>query len=94
MQAVERKKTVTISPEVHRKIVRLRRGNQTFGDVIEESIQALEEKNSMPELPHFEDIDLEKHDKEVKESMEDFDNRYITLEDSVKRRYSKKDNKQ
>ncbi|MDO5845263.1 MAG: hypothetical protein Q4Q53_09000 [Methanocorpusculum sp.] len=38
MQAVEQKKTVTISPEVHNRIISLRRGNQTYGDVVAEAI--------------------------------------------------------
>ncbi len=45
MQAVdaEHKKSVMVSADVYRRIVALRKGDQTYGDVVASSIQALEE---------------------------------------------------
>lgn len=90
MQAVEQKKTVTISPEVHRKIVTLRKGNQTYGDVVAESIKALEEKQQREGLLCESDIDWNELDKKISDADADFDNNYISLEDSMKRRYEGK----
>ena len=60
MQAVEQqKKSVTVSADVHRKIVSLRRGNQTYGDVVAESIKALEEKEQHASIPCIDDIDMD-----------------------------------
>ena len=84
MQVVERRKTVTVSPEIHRRIVALRQGKQTFGDVIAESIRALEEKKQIVTLPHYEDLDLDKLEEEERLADQDFENNYISLEDCMK----------
>ena len=39
----EQKKSVMVSAEVHQRIAALRKGDQTYGDVVASSIQALEE---------------------------------------------------
>ena len=85
MQAFERKKTVTVSPEVHRRIVALRRGNQTFGDVIAESIRALEEKQAGPDIPCFDDLDLDAHIREADAAERDFEKNYVSIEHAARR---------
>ncbi|MDO5844460.1 MAG: hypothetical protein Q4Q53_04885 [Methanocorpusculum sp.] len=84
MQAVERRKTVTISPEVHKKIVALRRGNQTYGDVVEMCIRSYEDNLEDLDIPYLEDLDLDQHIKEAEESEKDFEGNYTCLEDIVK----------
>ena len=83
MQALERKISVLVTPEVYKRIAALRRGKQTYGDVIEESIKALEEKNNISNLPCIDDVDLDELDKDITE--EEFEKNYVSLESSPKR---------
>ncbi|HJJ28835.1 MAG TPA: hypothetical protein O0X70_05535 [Methanocorpusculum sp.] len=85
MQSLEHKKSVLISPKVHKKIIALRKGNQTYGDVIAESIQALEEKQNRAKLPCFDDVDLDELDRETQRAEADFEENFVSLEDSVMR---------
>jgi predicted CopG family antitoxin len=86
MQAVEQqKKSVTVSADVHRKIVSLRRGNQTYGDVVAESIKALEEKEQHASIPCIDDIDMDELEEKERIADADFENRYVGLEESMKR---------
>jgi predicted CopG family antitoxin len=63
MQAVEQqKKTVTVSADVHKKIVSLRRGDQTYGDVIAELIKAHEEAEQCAGIPCIDEKYLEELD--------------------------------
>ena len=71
------------TPEAHKRIAALRRGKQTYGDVIEESIKVLEEKNNMSNLPCIDDVDLDELDKDITE--EEFEKNYVSLESSLKR---------
>lgn len=84
MQSLEHKVSILVTRDVHERIVALRRGKQTYGDVVAESITALEEKNNAKDLPRFEDLDeeaLEQMDKEV--SDDEKKKHYITLEQSI-----------
>ena len=86
MQAVERQKktkTVTVSADVHRKIVSLRRGDQTYGDVIAESIKALEEKEQREAIPRIDDISDEELDQLFREARE-HPEKCSTLKESMK----------
>jgi predicted CopG family antitoxin len=63
MQAVgQQKKTVTVSADVHKKIVSLRRGDQTYGDVIAELIKAHEEAEQCAGIPCIDEKYLEELD--------------------------------
>ena len=75
--------SVLATPEVHKKIAALRRGKQTYGDVIEESIKVLEEKNNMSNLPCIDDVDLDELDKDI--TKEEFEKNYVRLDSSLKR---------
>ena len=85
MQSLEHKKSVLITPDVHKKIVALRRGNQTYGDVVAESIKALEEKQNRNNLPRIDDVDFDELDRKAELAEADFENNYVSLEDSMKR---------
>ena len=85
MQSLERKKSVLVSFEVHQRIAALRRGKQTYGDVIAESIKALEEKEDASRLQYIEDINLDRLELDVAESETDFESNYVSLETSVNR---------
>lgn len=79
------KKTITITPDVHRKIVSLRRGKQTYGDVVAASIAALEREMEHPDIPCIDDIDMAELDKQVDEWEKEPEKHYITLDESRKR---------
>lgn len=84
MQAVEQqKKSVTVSADVHRKIVSLRRGNQTYGDVIAELIKANEEAERRAGIPCIDDISDEEVDQLFLEARE-HPEKCSTLEESMK----------
>ncbi|MDU9376620.1 hypothetical protein McpSp1_12430 [Methanocorpusculaceae archaeon Sp1] len=83
------KKTITVTPDIHRKIVSLRRGNQTYGDVVAASIAALERERERPDISCIDDIDMNELDKQVDEWDKEPDKHYITLEES-RIRYEKK----
>jgi len=85
MQAVdsEQKKSVMVSAEVHRRIVSLRRGDQTYGDVVEASIRALEEQESRSDIPCIDDISDEEIDQIFREARE-HPEECSTLEESMK----------
>ena len=84
MQAVEeQKKSVIVSADVHRKIISLRRGNQTYGDVVAESIKALEEKEQRSLIPSIDDISSEELDRRFRE-MEEHPELCSTLEESMR----------
>ena len=86
MQAVEQqKKSVTVSADIHRKIVSLRRGNQTYGDVIAELIKAHEEAERRAEIPCIDDISSEELDRRSLDAVE-HPEMFISLEESMKRR--------
>ncbi|HJJ29034.1 MAG TPA: hypothetical protein O0X70_06555 [Methanocorpusculum sp.] len=61
MQAVERRKTITISPEVHRRIMALRKKGQTCGDVVSESIDALMRETGISIPPVINDAYIEQN---------------------------------
>jgi len=85
MQAVdsEQKKSVMVSAEVHRRIVSLRRGDQTYGDVVEASIRALEEQESRSDIPCIDDISDEEINQIFREARE-HPEECSTLEESMK----------
>ncbi len=92
MQIMEKRKTITVSPELHQRIVKLRRGNQTFGDVVEAAVAALEEENGAANVPRFEDLNLDEHVKEAEEAEKNFEENYVSLE-NVLREYERKHGK-
>ncbi len=85
MQAMdsEQKKSIMVSAEVHRRIVALRRGDQTYGDVVEASIRALEEKESRSVIPCIDDISDEELDQLFLEARE-HPEKCSTLEECMK----------
>ncbi len=87
MQAMdaEQKKAVMVSAEVHRRIVALRKGDQTYGDVVAASIQALEMQESLSVIPCIDDISEEELDLRVRE-IEEHPERRISLGESMRRR--------
>ena len=85
----EHKKAVMVSPEVHRRIVALQTGNQTYGDVVAASIQALEMQESRSAIPYIDDISEEKLDLRVRE-IEEHPERRISLGESMRRRSATK----
>lgn len=91
MQAMdtEQKKSVMVSAEVHQKIVSLRRGKQTYGDVVAASILALEEREARSAIPCIDDISEEELDRRVREMNEHPECR-ISLEESMRRRAAAK----
>ena len=85
MQAIghREKKSVTISADVHRRIVALREGDQTYGDVVAASVRALEEKKQRAAIPCIDDItdeELDRREREIDEHPE----RCCSLEDCLK----------
>ena len=91
MQAVdaEQKKSVLVSADVHRRIVALRKGNQTCGDVVAASIRALEMQESPTKIPCIDDISEEELNLRVRE-IEEHPERRISLEESMKKRAAAK----
>lgn len=85
MQAIEHreKKSVTISPDVHRRIVALREGNETYGDVVAASIAALEEKKQRAAVPCIDDITEEELDRRER-VMDEHPERCCSLEECLK----------
>ena len=86
MQAMDadQKKSVTVSADVHRRIVALRKGNQTYGDVIAASIQALEEREEISSLPCVDDFSDEEIDQMFREAQE-HPEECCTLEEFMKK---------
>ncbi len=82
MQAVDQKITLTISLEIHNKLQSLRRENQTCEDVLAESLLALEEKN-LRSIPCIDEIDFDELELEIEAADADFDNRYVSLDESI-----------
>ncbi|MDO5844993.1 MAG: hypothetical protein Q4Q53_07615 [Methanocorpusculum sp.] len=80
----EYNKMISVPQDVYEKILSLKKENQTCGDVVAMSLDALEEKRKFAEIPCIDDKYIEEHEKEWDEAENDFDNRYISLEDSVK----------
>lgn len=91
MQAMDtdQKKSVMVSADVHRRIVALRKGNQTYGDVVAASIRVLEDQKSRSSIPCIDDISNEELDRRVRE-MEEQPECRISLEESMKRRAAAK----
>ncbi|MCZ0862281.1 hypothetical protein [Methanocorpusculum vombati] len=91
MQAIEHreKKSVTVSADVHRRIVALREGNETYGDVVAASVSALEEKKQRAAIPCIDDITEEELDRRSREMKEHPECR-ISLGESMERRAAAK----
>ncbi|MCZ9312063.1 MAG: hypothetical protein O0V67_01675 [Methanocorpusculum sp.] len=88
----EQKKSVMVSADVHRRIVALRKGNQTYGDVIAASIQALEEREEISSLPCVDDFSEEEIDQMFREAQE-HPEECCTLEEFMKRQEEIRRNK-
>ena len=91
MPAVEQqKKSVLVSEDVHRKIVSLRRGDQTYGDVIAESIKALKRELGVSAIPVIDEKCLEELDGKEAAWDADPDTHYSTFDEIDKIRAKQK----
>ncbi|MDV0444057.1 hypothetical protein [Methanorbis rubei] len=86
MQAMEpeQKKSVMVSADVHRRIVALRKGDQTYGDVVAASIRVLEEREEISSLPCVDDFSEEEIDQMFREAQE-HPEEFCTLEEFMKK---------
>ncbi len=87
---IDTKKTITVMPDVHRRIVELRRGNQTYGDVVAASIAALERELGISPIPVIDDKCLEELDEKEATWDADPNTHYSTFDEIDKIRAKQK----
>ncbi|HJJ53428.1 MAG TPA: hypothetical protein O0X66_02880 [Methanocorpusculum sp.] len=93
MQAEEHndiRKTITVLPDVHRRIAGLRRGDQTYGDVVAASIAALERELGVSVIPVIDDKCLEELDEKEAAWDADPDTHYSSFDEIDKLRAKQK----